>query len=95
MVTLSKSVNDQRLGQARISKSGQVTIPTAIRRELEVDLGDVVQFRRNEEGDIVIRRALLRPDEIEGRFGPRPADMDIDDVINEAVAEGIKRRQNR
>jgi AbrB family looped-hinge helix DNA binding protein len=89
------SKKSERIGQARISKSGQVTIPASIRHELDVNTGEIVQFRRNAEGDILIQRAQVRPEELRGKFGPLPANMDVDDVINEAVAEAIERQNSR
>jgi hypothetical protein len=38
---------------------------------------------------------MVKPAELAGKFGPRPADIDVDDLIRESVHEGMERRQNR
>lgn len=35
------------------------------------------------------------PKELEGRFGPRPIDMTVDDLIREATSIGMQRRWER
>lgn len=82
---------------ARVTGSGQVTVPAEIRRELHLEKGDRVRFVRNDDGDFVLRR-IMRVEELVGMF-PTPAGLAIDDdfgnVIHEANEEWVATRMAR
>jgi AbrB family looped-hinge helix DNA binding protein len=93
VTTPNRSSNKNRV---RISKSGQVTLPAHIRIKLGVELGQQVEFVEVQDGRFVVQPVRrVKPSELAGKFGPRPADIDVDDLIRESVHEGIERRQNR
>lgn len=49
-----------------ITRKGQVTLPKRLREAIGVEVGEEVDFRVNERGEVVVERAgPLRP---EGRF---------------------------
>lgn len=56
MVARLSSKASREIGRARISKSGQVTIPADVRRELGAGAGDMLIYGRNEAGQITIRK---------------------------------------
>ncbi len=56
MVAPPREKASSEIGRARISKSGQVTIPAEVRRELGVSSGDTLIYGRNEAGQITIRK---------------------------------------
>lgn len=41
------------------------------------------------------KRSHKTPKELEGRFGPRPIDMTVDDLIREAAHIGMQRQWDR
>ncbi len=47
-----------RISQARLTQSHQITIPSEVRRQLQLNAGDVVYFAL--EGDQVVLRRLAR-----------------------------------
>jgi len=48
------------LGQAKITRGGQVTLSKRVRDELGVDIGDYVMFRK-EDSKLVIMPAEIKP----------------------------------
>jgi len=80
---------------ARISKSGQVTIPAEIREKLGVKPGDVVLWRVDDDGKIEVERVKYKFEDLIGIFGPLPEGMTMDELITEAMAEATERRYHR
>lgn len=72
---------------ARISKSGQVTIPAEIRQKLGVKPGDTVLWRVDEEGKIEVERVKYTFQELRGIAPLKEADKDLQTVIEEAMDE--------
>lgn len=56
MVAPTRERTSRDIGKARISKSGQVTIPAEIRRELDLEAGDMVVYTREKDGRVSIRK---------------------------------------
>lgn len=82
--------------RVRISKSGQITLPAGTRKRLGVDVGDQVEVNEYADGEVsVLAVKTVKADDIAGMFGPRPSDLDIDDVIRESTRAGMQRRLNR
>lgn len=80
---------------ARISKSGQVTIPAEIRETLGVRPGDSVIWRVDDQGHVAVERVKYTLDDMDGILGPLPDGMTLDEVISEATGEAIDRRLGR
>lgn len=80
---------------ARVSKSGQVTIPAEIREKLGLKPGDTVIWEFDDSNKATVRPVKYTFEELEGILGAFPGGMDIDDAINDAVHEGIERRHRR
>lgn len=80
---------------ARISKSGQVTIPAEIRDKLGLKPGDTVIWSSDETGKAMVRPVKYSFDELRGILGPLPAGVDINEAINDAAHEAIESRYRR
>lgn len=80
---------------ARISKSGQVTIPAEIREKMGVKPGDTVLWRIDEDGAASVTRIKYRFEDLVGILGPIPEGMTMDELIAEATAEAMERRYRR
>ena len=78
---------------ARITGSGQVTVPAEIRRELRLQKGDRVRFVRNHEGDIVLRR-VMRVSELAGSIPALDRD-DVDDDFGNIIREAMEERADK
>ncbi len=66
-----------------VTSKGQVTIPKAVRDLLGIKPGSKVDFRRNEEGDIVLmpaeeKRPVSRFERLLGHAGPG---MSTDEIM--------------
>lgn len=72
---------------ARISKSGQVTIPAEIRKNLGVEPGDIVLWRMDDEGKVNVERVKYSFEELRGIAKLREPDKDLMTVIDEAMDE--------
>lgn len=72
---------------ARISKSGQVTIPAEIREKLGVKPGDSVIWRVDEEGKVAVERVKYTFEELRGIAPLRETGKDLRTVIDEAMDE--------
>lgn len=82
--------------RVRISKSGQITLPAKIREELGVELGDQVDIVREKDGRVSVKPVRhFTAAELAGSLGPRPDDVDVDELIREGVREGVERRMAR
>jgi AbrB family looped-hinge helix DNA binding protein len=77
---------------ARISKSGQVTIPAEIRQKLGVKSGDSVLWRLEKDGSVRVTPVRFTLEDMDGILGPIPEDMTLDDLIAEATDDAIDRR---
>ena len=57
--------NEGRIVKTRIRERGQITLPSAVREFLEIEVGDDLFFRLDEEGRVVIERAhIVPPDQV-------------------------------
>lgn len=81
MVAPTKPRVNEPMGKARVSKSGQVTIPVEIRKELGLEPGDTVVYNRGEDGRFFFRKPRSAA-QLAGILGPRPDDLD--EIVEEA-----------
>lgn len=80
---------------ARISKSGQVTIPAEIREKMGVKPGDAVIWSTDEQGKATVRAVRYSLEDLDGILGPLPPGMGVNELIDEAAHEAIERRYRR
>jgi len=70
---------------ATITSKGQITIPTDVRRALDVDAGDRVEFVEIEPGQFLFVAANRSVTELKGLFGKPAKAVSIEDM-NAAIA---------
>lgn len=68
-----------------VTTKGQVTIPKPIRDSLGIEPGTKVDFRRNEQGEIVLSRADGAPRQ-QSRFAKVRGSLNIDLSTDEIMA---------
>lgn len=65
--------NQSKKRRVRISKSGQITLPSEVRKHLGVDVGEHVDIRVSESGRVTIEAFTpLTIEEFAGVAGPPP-----------------------
>lgn len=82
MVAPSRERPLVEVGRAKLSKSGQITIPANVRRELNLSVGDTVVYRREKDGQISIRKPRGAT-ELAGIARKLPDGINVTDVIEE------------
>lgn len=80
MVAPPKQHPRKHVGQARVSKSGQVTIPAEIRREMEIEPGDTIVYTRGEDGTFSFRKPRSAA-QLAGILGPPPDGKTLTEYI--------------
>lgn len=78
-----------------ITRKGQVTIPVSIRRELDLNRGDRVEFVR-ENGSVRLRKAKSLVEQTAGMLSKYaldrfPTDAEMNEAIERAVVEDVMR----
>ncbi len=73
------------MSTATMTTKGQITIPVDVRRALNVEAGDRVEFVQIEPGRFEVVAATRSVRELKGRFGKPKQAVSIDDM-NAAIA---------
>jgi AbrB family looped-hinge helix DNA binding protein len=71
---------------ATVTSKGQITIPADVRRALNVDSGDRIEFVQIEPGRFEIVAATRSVRDLKGLFGKAPRTVSIDEM-NRVIAE--------
>jgi antitoxin PrlF len=84
---------------ATLTSKGQITIPADVRRELNVQTGDRVEFVQVEPGRFEIVAATRSVRELKGMFGKSARTVSIEEM-NRTIAEqgaraGLRRERGR
>lgn len=81
------------LRKSKVTRKGQVTIPIAIREQLDIKIGDTILFEER-DGQV----AIVRPNDVVGRtagifkeYAKNGVGFDRDQVWDEIVAERLQR----
>jgi antitoxin PrlF len=74
------------MSTATLTSKGQITIPSDVRRALNVQTGDRVEFVEVEPGRFEIVAATRSVRELKGMFGPAARPVSIDEM-NRTIAE--------
>ena len=72
---------------ATLTSKGQITIPVQVRKALNVDTGDRVEFVEIEPGRYEFVAATRTVKELKGMFGRPVRTVSIEDM-NKAIAQG-------
>jgi len=78
------------MSTATLTTKGQITIPVDIRRALDVEAGDRVEFVQVEPGRFELIAATRSVRELKGRFGKPDRTVSIEEM-NTAIAEQATR----
>ncbi|MBN1329345.1 MAG: AbrB/MazE/SpoVT family DNA-binding domain-containing protein [Candidatus Heimdallarchaeota archaeon] len=49
------------IGSAKITQQGQVSIPTDVRKKLDLELGDYIVFIEDNDGRVIITKEIALP----------------------------------
>ena len=74
------------MSTATLTSKGQITIPADVRRELNVDAGDRVEFVQIEPGRYELVAATRSVRELKGMFGKATRRVSIEEM-NAAIAK--------
>jgi AbrB family looped-hinge helix DNA binding protein len=89
---------EKDFGESTLTTKGQVTLPSALRHELNLDVGDRLRWRRGADGALVVeprkRRSIVdfaKANPI--RLGEKGRDLDalIDEAITQAMTDKMHR----
>lgn len=78
----------------KVTGSGQITLPAALRRKHNISTGDQVVVTENELGQLVVKPIEQQLEDLVGIFPLLPGvetTGDFDDLIDEAFEEGYAR----
>ncbi len=50
------------IGSAKITQQGQVSIPSDVRKKLDLELGDYIVFVEDDDGRVIITKEIALPD---------------------------------
>ena len=77
---------------ATLTSKGQITIPVEVRKALQVDAGDRVEFVQIEPGQFLFVAANRSVTELKGMFGKTRKAVSIDDMNRAIAAHGASAR---
>lgn len=80
------------MSTATLTSKGQITIPTDVRRALNVEAGDRVEFVQVEPGRFEVVAATRSVRELKGRFGKPAKAVTIDEMNATIAARGASAR---
>lgn len=79
------------MSQATVTTKGQVTIPKAVRDQLELKEGDRIDFIVNDAGEAVIRRVTRSTEEVKGMLAHRAKPALTVGQMDRAVRQRMKK----
>ena len=92
MVATSKPPRNKT--RVRISKSGQITLPARIRKQLGVNVGEQVDIVEEHDGTFSVQPVhILSVEEIAGKFGRAIKPEELRDALHEARESGAVRQR--
>jgi AbrB family looped-hinge helix DNA binding protein len=80
------------MATATLTSKGQITIPADVRRALNVEAGDRVEFVQVEPGRFEVVAATRSVRELKGRFGKPAKAVTIDEMNATIAARGASAR---
>ena len=81
------------MSTARLTSKGQITIPAAVRRVLNVQAGDRVEFVQIAPGRFELVPATRSVRELRGLFGKPGRTVSIDEMIRTIAERGARAGQ--
>ena len=77
---------------ATLTSKGQITMPAEVRRALQVETGDKIEFIQIEPGRFELMAATRSVRELKGMFGPASRVVSIDEMNAAIAAQGSATR---
>ena len=77
---------------ATLTSKGQITMPAEVRRALQVETGDKIEFIQIEPGRFELMAATRSVRELKGMFGPASRVVSIDEMNTAIAAQGSAAR---
>jgi AbrB family looped-hinge helix DNA binding protein len=81
----------------KVTGSGQITIPAAMRRHLNIETGDRVMIQENASGGLEVKPLSITLEDLVGWLPPldREVDDDFGNVIRESQEEWAAEKMKR
>ena len=73
---------------ATLTSKGQITMPAEVRRALQVETGDKIEFIQIEPGRFELMAATRSVRELKGMFGPPSRVVSIEEMNAAIAAQG-------
>ena len=80
------------MSTATLTSKGQITIPVDVRRALNVEAGDRVEFVQVEPGRFEVVAATRSVRELKGRFGKPARAVSIEEMDAAIAAQAVRAR---
>ncbi len=80
------------MSTATLTTKGQITIPVDVRRALNVEAGDRVEFVQMEPGRFEVVATTRSVRELKGRFGKPQRTVTIEEMNAAIAAQGARAR---
>ena len=80
------------MSTATLTTKGQITIPVDVRRALNVEAGDRVEFVQVEPGRFEVVAATRSVRELKGRFGKPGRTVSLDEMDTAIAAQAARAR---
>ena len=77
---------------ATLTSKGQITMPAEVRRALQVESGDKIEFIQIEPGRFELMAATRSVRELKGMFGPASRVVSIEEMNAAIAAQGSAAR---
>ena len=81
------------MGQATLTSKGQVTIPKAIREQMDLRTGDRLDFIVAATGEMLVRRVSWSADQVQGMLSHRARAPVSVDQMDSALALRFSRQR--
>ena len=78
------------MSQATLTTKGQVTIPKAIREQLDLKAGDRIDFIVNDSGETIIRRVSRFAEDVQGILAHRAQTPVTVEQMDQAIHRRFK-----
>ena len=97
-MTARQSYAEHDFGEATVTSKGQITVPSELRKALDVAAGDRVRFVQAADGSIRLearKRRRIVDFARANAFSAGEAGIDLDKTIDEAITLAMEERDRR
>jgi antitoxin PrlF len=91
-IKVRASLTRIHMSTATVTSKGQITIPVDVRKALQVDSGDRVEFVQLEPGQFLVVAANRSVTELKGMFGKAAKSISIESMNGAIAARGAAAR---